>query len=216
MNVLVPVLVLAGAMALGAPPAAAAVYRCVDRDKKVTYQAEPCKSASGTRIEVPPAPPSAEQRPRQRTISNRCVQTWPARNRREARRTLLPRSRGSARKSMQRRAARQGAVDAAGPPRLPEIEHGRSRMGTSVGAERNPRQDAVGVRSVRREEPVAARSDDPTAGHAGAGYAVGPGREVPGGRRQADAPGNGRRQDPHPYPQCDSGSAKRPIGLAVD
>src|SRR6476619_5123365 len=59
MNVLVSVLVLAGATALGAPPAAAAVYRCVDRDKKVTYQAEPCKSASGTRIEMSPAPPSA-------------------------------------------------------------------------------------------------------------------------------------------------------------
>jgi len=59
MNVLVAVLVLAGAAALGVPPAAAAVYRCVDRDKKVTYQAEPCKSASGTRIEMPPAPSAA-------------------------------------------------------------------------------------------------------------------------------------------------------------
>jgi len=59
MNVLVAVLVLAGATALGVPPAAAAVYRCVDRDKKVTYQAEPCKSASGTRIEMPPAPSAA-------------------------------------------------------------------------------------------------------------------------------------------------------------
>ena len=59
MNVLVAVLVLAGATALGVPPAAAAVYRCVDRDKKVTYQTEPCKSASGTRIEMPPAPSAA-------------------------------------------------------------------------------------------------------------------------------------------------------------
>jgi hypothetical protein len=56
MNALVSAFVLASAAALGVPPATAAVYRCVDRDKKVTYQAQPCKSSSGTRIEMPVAP----------------------------------------------------------------------------------------------------------------------------------------------------------------
>jgi len=56
MHALVSAWVVASAVALGAPPATAAVYRCVDRDKKVTYQAQPCKSSPGTRIEVPAAP----------------------------------------------------------------------------------------------------------------------------------------------------------------